>query len=677
MIKLPLNGNWTQENESDRVGSLAWTKNINLDKKGYIKLSPRSVNIFDSSETSANVGDTDFNIPVAFGRTSNGEFYMATTDEPFDVSLGNTDKTIAEDTDSNNPNLNFQSHGVWFQNRFHESTDTAVNYNTAGTWTANAITDLTPDVRHYMSVFASRNQICVSNGNVVKQYNTSYSNTTDLTIPSDFEITGLAYNNSRMAVITRLGNDTSGQNQESRFYLWDGASTGAISDAGVGAYATIAVKPYKTSFVILTSAGQLLYWNGGGFEELDSFPFYFSELHWGDLLNHFAYGDNIVVDGDTILINVGFDLSGVSRKLEEYLPSNPSGVWCYDPAVGLYHKYSPSLSRAYLHTIASASVNTTTDIFTTSSTIPETGNPVIMPTDTIADLNMNQVYYVIKLSSTTFKLATTYENALVANAIDITEVSSTNYLWMYDVKDYGASYFTASGAVGLFGTTSSAYKDILFGGRLLNTSLGSVSVLSMCVPQLENRGYGVTPKIFLNAKTETIESLVIKHAPLNTEDKIIVKIKDKDIFGIPNTTPSSQKTGSGAGLTWTSPNGCYTDINLAEVKTAFDAGEELELELIAGLGAGQMMKITSIAEGNGVYALELEDDVKGFVAGYQSYFSIDNWRYCGEVNYSTQQEGVFECPIAKTGKSPQFKIELRGYQTTVEDIFIKNHEHTK
>lgn len=674
MIKLPLNGNWTQENKSDRVGSLAWTKNINLDKKGYIKLSPRSVNIFDNSEDTTNVGDTNFNIPVALGRTSNGQFYLATTDEPFNINLANTAKTIAEDSASNNPNLNFQSHGAWFQNRFHESTDTTVGYNTAGTWTASAITGLTSGVRHYITTFASRNQICVSNGNVVKQYDTAYSNTTDLTIPSDFEITGLAYNNSRMAVITRLGNDSSGQNQESRFYLWDGASTGAISDAGVGAYATIAVKPYKTSFIILTSSGQLLYWNGGGFEELASFPFYFSELHWGDLLNHFAYGDNIVVDGDNILINVGFDLSGVSKKREEYLVSNPSGVWCYDPEIGLYHKYSPSLSRAYLHTITSGNINTTTNIFTTTSTIPNTGNPVIMPTNTISDLQIGQVYYVIKLSPTTFKLATSYDNAIIASAIDITSVSATNYLWLYDVRDYGISYYTSAGCVGLFDTTSSVYKDIIFGGRLLNTSLTAVSVLNMCVPQLENRGYAVTPKLFLNAKTETVESLVIKYAPLNTEDKIIVKVKDKDIFGIPTTTPNNSSDDT---LTWVTLTTATTTTDLSEVKTAFDAGEELELELTAGVGAGQMVKITNITESSGTYTLTIEEDIKGFVAGLKSYFSIDNWRYCGEVDSTNQQEGVFECPIGKAGKSLQFKIELRGYQTTVEDIFIKNHEHTK
>ena len=599
MIKLPLNGNWTQPNTSDRVGSLAWTKNINLGKKGYIKLSPRSVNIYDDSETINSIGDTDFDIPNAFGRVSNGEFYLSTNDEPFNITLGNVTKSILEDSGGNNPNLTDNSHGVWFKNAFHMSTSNNIRSVSGGTWSTDLISNLTSsDTRHYMAVFASRTQLCVSDANTVKQYDTSYSNTTNLTIPSDYEITGLAYNNSQLGVITRLGDDSAGQNNESRFYIWNGAGTSANSDAGVGAYATVAIRAYKTSFVILTSAGQLLYWNGGGFDELASFPFYFDDFTWGDLLNHFSYGDNLVVDGDTILINIGFDLRGISMKSENYISANPSGVWCFDPAVGLYHKYSPSLSRAYLHNITSGNIDLSTNTFTTTATIPPTGTPVIMPTSTIADLIVNKVYYVIRLTATTFRLATTYQNAMDIVSIDITSVSANNYLWMYDIKDFGISYYTKSGAITLFDTSSSIYRDVIFGNRLLNTSLVSQATLNMTVPHIENRGYLVTPKLFLNSNTELIESLVIKHAPLEDADKIIVKFKNKSIYGIPTVSPNNSSSDE---LTWTSGTTATTNTNLSEVKTAFDNGEEFELELTAGLGAGQMIKITDITDCWNIY----------------------------------------------------------------------------
>jgi len=42
MIRLPADTNekWFQPNNSDKFGSLWYTKNINLDEEGYIKLSP-------------------------------------------------------------------------------------------------------------------------------------------------------------------------------------------------------------------------------------------------------------------------------------------------------------------------------------------------------------------------------------------------------------------------------------------------------------------------------------------------------------------------------------------------------------------------------------------------------------------------------------------------------------
>lgn len=676
MIKLPLNGNWTQLNTSDRVGSLAYTKNINLDRKGYIKLSPRTVNIFDDREELANSSDTDFSFPVAFGRYDDGDFRLATTDEPFNISISDTDKTIAEDSSSNNPNLNFMSHGVWWQNRFHESTDTVVNYNSSGTWTASAITGLTSGKRHYMAVFASRTQLCVSDGNVVKQYDTSYANTTNLTIPSDYEVTGLAYNNSRMAVATRLGTDSEGQNSEARFYIWDGSGTAASSDAGVGTNSILAVRAYKTSFVIITSAGQLLYWNGGGFDELASFPFYFDDARFEDLLSFNTYGDIMTVDGDTILINIGFNIITVSRKQESYLVSNPSGVWCYDPEIGLYHKYSPSNSRAYLHAITEANVNTTTNIFTTSVTIPDTGNPVIMTLPKVTGLDVNTVYYVIKLSATTFKLATTKENAINLNAIDITAVDTIVYLWMYDIKDYGISYTTASGAISLFDTSNSVFKDAIFGGRIYHTDLNSMYALNMCSPFLENRGHFVTPKLFLNSTTENIQSITIKHAPLGGSDKIIVKMKQKDIFGIPTTTPNDTGTAGGY-ITWTSSTTATTDTDLSEAKTAFDNDDALEVELTAGLGAGQMINVTNLTETGGTYTITFEDEVVGYSTGLKSHFIIDNWKYLAEVDATTQTEGIFEVPIALDGKSPQFKVEMRGYNTTIEDMFIDNKKQLK
>ena len=669
-IRLPLNGKWTQPNSSDKFGSIIRSKNINLDKEGYIKLSPRMVNLFDSATDTTNSADTDFGIPVAFGKYTTGAMYIATTDEPFNLDFSENSKTIAEDSSSNNPNLTTSSHGVWWQNRFYESYDDGVSYNTSGTWTAGAITSLTSGKRHYMAVFKNKNSLAVSDGNTVKLYNTSHSNTITLTIPSDFEIIGLAYNNYQLGIITRLGGDSEGQNSEAYFFTWNGSSTEATTGVGVGSYIAHSITPYKSSFVILDASGRLLYFNGGGFDKLAQFPFYLEEFRWGNLTltGVLSYGNNMVVDGDIIYINVGFNLNGANSKLEDYMAENPSGIWCYDPEVGLYHRYSPSISRAYLNLVTEADINTTTDILTTSGVVPTTGNPIMLTSGTIGGLSLRTIYYIIRLSSTTFKLATTKQNAIDLNAIDLTSKSGNAHFITYELVDYGASYYPTSGAVGMWGTNTSIYQDLISGARMIDTSVNtSLEVLSSVTPYLENRGYFVTPRLYLNSITEQIPKIYIKHEPLDLNDSIIVKAKRIEIFNLPTTSPNAM---SGDEIVWTSTTTGTTNTDLSEAMTAFDAGVELELELTAGVGAGQMVKITGLTESSGTYTITVADEIIGVSVGLRSHFIVENWEYFDSVTYSTQKEGVFEVSIARESSAIQFKIELRGYKTSISELLI-------
>ncbi len=652
------------------MGSLWATKNVTLDEEGVIKLSPRMVNIFDNTD------DADFDLPVAFGRTTGGTFYVATKDEPFNVSLGGVTKTIAEDAASDNPNLTTNSHGVWWQNRFYESTATTVSYNSAGTWTADVISSLTSGVRHYLAVFKNKNSLAVANGNTVKLYNTSHSNTVTLTLPADYEVIGLAYNYYKLGIITRLGSDSSGQNSNSYFFTWDGVTTEAGSGVDIGAYTALGITPYKSSFAILSGEGQLLYWNGGGLDVLASFPFYFSPQRFNDNLNFQSFGDNMIVDGDTILINVAFDLDGAGEKSEKYTANNPSGIWCYDPSVGLYHKFSPSISKSYNHWITSANVDTTTNILTTSGTIPATGNPIILAGNggsALGGIQNRRIYYVIKLSATTFAFAETKELALAGVKVDITSAATNNYIWMYDIVDYGATRTDDTGAIAFFGAGTDWYTQIIGGTALYGSDDAVDEVMFMAVPFLDNVGYAITPKMFSNSKTEKIQSIVVKHRILGTHDKIIVKSKMKDYAGLPLTSVVSV---TATPAIWTSNNEFHTTTDLSDAKTVLDSGEELEIELVSGMGAGQMSKIVSISDAeSGVTSVVLTDEIVGAGAGLKSQFVIDNWKVCDEINVTNQTEGLFEVPISKDSKAPQFKFEFRGIGTAIEDILIINKSH--
>jgi len=673
MIRLPADTNekWFQPNNSDKFGSLWYTKNINLDEEGYIKLSPRTVTLYDE-ET-----DTDFGVPLAVGRFNNGQFLVAThSDANFNLTTSVSAITVTENTGTNEPTMTADSHAIFWQNSWLASTATAVlsrAISTSGSenWTSR-ITGLTNGMRHHLCVFASRTTLCVTNGNVIKQYNTSYTNTTDLTIPSDFEAVALAYNNGRLGVITRLGGATEGQNQQARFYIWDGATTAANTDAALGSHAAVAICAYKSSFAILTQAGQLLYWNGGGFEVLANFPFYYTDKVWGDILSQIGLGDLMLADGDIIYINIGLEVADYGRRLELGLQNSPSGVWCYDPKAGLYHRYSPSISQAYL--LSESSVDTSTDIITVSGTIPATGNIAryTFAATAIGGLSVNEDYYIIKVSATTMRLATSRENALAGTYINLTSAGSTSRFWAYDLVDYGNTHHFDTGGIALVGENNTLYQDILFGGDFVTTALSANDALCVAVPFLENRGYFVTPRIYPRGTKDTLQPLIVKFRPLDTNDKIVVKVKDRDVFGLPVVSPNGATTDE---LVWTSPNEGYTTSDLSEAKDYFDDGGELEMEFTGGAGAGQMVKISEINESGGTYSLVLAEDVIGASGTLKSYFIIDNWRTLTTITSDSNDEGQVSVPVDSAGKFVQFKIELRGYNTTIEELLINHTSH--
>lgn len=671
VIRLPtdLESKWKQPNNSDKFGSVWYSKNMNFDEEGYAKLSPRTINVADEASNS------DFGVPIAIGRFGFGDYQVATdSNANFDVGLSTTTISANENSGTNEPTLTSNSHALIWQSLWHASTATAVlsRVLTGGSneaWTSR-ITGLTSGVRHYMEAFTNLKTLCVTNANTVAQYSTGYSITglAQLVIPSDFEAVGLAYNNGVMGVITRLGSSSEGQNSEAYFFEWNGLVADAQKGYGVGSDACLAICAYKSSFAILTRAGQLLYYNGGGFDVLASFPFFYQDKIFGSFLNSSVLGDNMLADGDVIYINLGMDINEFNRKTENTIINCPSGLWCFDPEVGLYHRASPSLSKAYANTVSDANVNITTDLFTiTSGTIPATGNIARLTVNdsSITGILINQDYYIIKVSSTTFKLATTKANAIAGTAIDITAVGSggSKVFWMFDLVDYGVSYYDDTGCVALVGETTQVYQDFLIGAEIVTLADAVNDNLSVSVPYLENRGYFVTPKIFSSGVKDNAQKVFLKFRPLKTTDSIVVSARNEDIVGLPVSS-------SGSEANWTSPTEFYTTQDLSEAKTYFDAGGKLEVELISGAGAGQSVVVSDIDTDNTTYNLVLEEEVVGASSGVKSEFFIMNW---GRVKTITSSDkSPVEFPLGGSASWEQFKVELRGSDVAIEEVQYVN-----
>lgn len=674
-VKIPQNGKVSVPNNSDLFGNLWYTKNINLEEEGYIKLSSRSIALISEADDS-NVG-----IPVAFGRNGVGNnsttFFTATSNQAYDIVVGNVNLSTTEDTGTNNPSCSFDSSGLWFINRWHVSTNTKIFYKTAVNWTDSGVS-LTSGKAHPMESFRNRQTLCVGNGNTVLQYDTSYASSTTLTIPADYEVIGLSYSNNKMAVITMLSDTTSGQNQEAFLFVWDGANTSASQGFPVGSDTIMAIVPYKSSWVILTRAGQLKYFNGGGFENLANFPFYYSGVTLGDPQNREAFGTSMSVDGDVILINIGDDFNPYTQKGERIVQNNPCGIWCYDPDVGLYHRYSPSISLGSMITVTSGNINTTTDIFTkTAGTLPPTGSPIKYTSDRsnqIGGLSVGTVYFIIKITSTTFKLATTKANADAGNWIDITSTgAANNYFVGIDVLDFGVTTSTGrTGGIGLLGIQSNTFDHIIFGGEYVkyNSNI-DYATINLTISEFDNRGYFVTAKITSQEVTDNSQKVFIKYRPLKNQDLIVVKYKNDDVAGIPTST-SSATGGTSSRCNWTSSTTFTTTTDLSEVESYInDSDGECEVEIVNGAGAGQMAQISTITESSGTYTITLAEEIIGAASGYICDTIIDNWKKIGEITTS-DTKGWMEFPINKSSKYIKLKVELRGSNTTVEELQLVN-----
>lgn len=674
MIRIPNTDNqFSIPNNSDKFGNLHYAKNINFDEEGYLKLSPRAVSLVNETDNAS------FDIPTAIGRLQSDVFLVATTDRPFEVQLSE-DAGISADVDNgtNAPTLTFDSQGAWWQNRWYVTDTDDLWYRdpSTGDWTDANVT-LTAGKNHAVAVFRSRVQLCIANGNEVIQVNTSHSSTTNLTIPADYEVIGLAYNNNVMAVATRLSDTAAGQNQEAHLFIWDGATTSANQGFAVGSDAIMSVIPYKSSFVVLTRTGNLMYFNGGGFQILASLPFYFRNITWGDARNPEVFGNNMFVEGDVIYINVNTYYERFGKKGERYLQGSPGGIWCFDPKVGLYHRYSPSISEVSRLTVTDSNINTSTDVLTTSAgTIPATGNPIkyIHNRSTkIGGLQPGEVYYVIKLSSSTLSLATTRENALNGVKIDITSVGdNNNYFLALDQTDFGQSLIERTGAISQSERPNHVQDGLVFGGEYYRVSSTSSTDahLNFLSSGFKNIGYIVTPKIYSQQVQDIYQKLFVRYRPLQTGEYIYIKQKHEDILGLPVTTPQD-----GVSVNWTSNREFYTTADLSEAKTYLDLGGKrgLECEIIAGAGAGGMSQISSIHEEDGTYSVVLENDILGASSGRVSDILIDNWVLIDTIDNTG--DGTKEIPLETSSKSVKYKIVMEGSDITIEDLLLVNKEH--
>ena len=331
--------NWTQQNKGDRYPVLNSTRNINLEKRGYIGLSRRM------SYLKKNGGLTTM-IPAIRVHTAAQEYKIASAGgNMYDMTYNL--QTIAQDADATT--LSQYTDIITFGSAtyYTQSATGSLYYRAGGSgaYTTIAASLTTSSTPHPMEIFETKNLLCIGNGNAIVCITAGNTvSATVLTLPSNFTIVWLKYFNNRMYVGTVSQNGA-----DATLFEWDGATAAANFGYKVAGRGIVSGCVYDQSVVVLTSRGELLRFGGGGFTQLATLPFFQDkDASWSfdpSILDHQAQGNSMDVVDEYLYINIANNLL-IKNNEYEVMPEFPAGVYQYHQDFGLVHKLSASQSTS-------------------------------------------------------------------------------------------------------------------------------------------------------------------------------------------------------------------------------------------------------------------------------------------------------------------------------------------
>lgn len=677
MLRLPTQEEkkWIQTNTSDLSGNLFATKNINFDSEGYLSLSSAVPALYSQAN------DANFDEVAAFCRCDDYGYYAGTSDEPFQVDEYRPYGVLPTEiltAGAQSPGI--YGGAIFFGNSMIVSRGSGVSYYTpsSNTWTdTNISLSSTAQSQHQIAHFLSLNALAVANVSDVALYEYPISATptpfasggvnSKVILPANFYVTGIAYFNDNLYIGTM-----NRQGGKAAMYVWDGTGTAAQSVYEVDSVIIWDVTAYEDSIVVITGSGQLLRFNGSGFTQLSALPIYYSDRMMADETNLAMYRNTLKANGDLLYINWSSD--AYTYKIND----QPDGIWCYDPKVGMYHRYALSGAVAIYDTISTSDVNTGTDIITVT-TAPITGTECIYNADgstVIGGLTHGEKYYVIYVSATTIKLAATLADANAGTAIDLTGTgNASQVLTFFPATDFGQKYTGRSSALLPYSRIIEEPQfgsDLLWSGDISSRTLSTTGIMGSSTPLITNRGYFITPKILSTQVTDHYNRVNLKFTPFKYEtDAIIIKYRNFD----DNNTDQFLDNGSPAQwkAIWTSANTFTTvESGMAAFTPDAQGAYNYEVEFVKGGGSGYMSNITDIQESSGTYTVTLDEDYPYYESGDEAFFIVRNWKRWKTITYGSSDAGqsFLNDQLGAEGKFIQFKIELRGVGIRIEELLV-------
>lgn len=644
-MQIPSNNIWTQTNEGKQLGVLGDTFNIDLETPGQLSGAKKSVAYLHEYVF------TNMTYPLAVVYYA-GDYIVVTSDEAYKFSL----ITLTGSTISGYPaGVAVNSDAVVCYNRLYISLDTNIDYWDGSSWT-NGVEAITTGLPHPLEVFDSQTtyKLAVGNGNKVYLIDSSGNKySTELTLPNQFRVTTLRYRNGYLYVGTR--NIYGG---EARVFLWNGSGANAQYEVSVGANWVFSMTAYKGSVACITDKGQLLYINGSSSEELAALPIYYEkntrwQNHLGLQLNGKVFNRGMEVVGDSIYINIDGEVDvGECLKMK-------SGLWIYNPKVGLYHHAQASNDR--MRSDASISVSNS-EITTSGTHYLKTGDAVVFTNITgLTGVTRDKTYYAYVTSATKLKLATSRTALQAGNYITIGgSVSSETFMYAQN-RDQGVRNHT-SGAIGRI--VSEERVPTLFAGDIMYGALvEDLDGVGKYTLQILIDAYNVsrfsTQRIYSdNISQVWKESYAFIDGIKNDGESVIVKSRARE----------DRETGviTGTWLTTTTINCSASDQDV----TVPAVGDEIIIT--DGYGRGYSTVITEINNSSTVYSFTVEDSL-GTINGAVSFYS-KNFKKLDSFNNSRIEDEYVKASCGDEGKSAwiQLEYEMRGFSPDINKIELTN-----
>lgn len=351
IIQIPQpKGTFVQINQGEQSGNLFASWNLDL-KSNPPKMRVSPTLAVDTSSTD----DATLVAPIAFVRnmanSGSVDTYFTVCDQAvFKLKVSDLGSTpFVKDASGPTTELSrLYSDAVNFNGSLIVSLKTDLAKLTAGTWTSSwwisglAQSPFAANTPHPLCVGFTK-ELLIGNGNLVASVDiTNTVNSARLTLDTAYEVMWIRSGSFAYWIGARHK-----YGGEAKVFKWDGASQYVVAEYGVASDITFAGVIKDEIPYTVNGRGQLLEFNGGGFQEIARFPItdnknsVFKDGLTTYPININRNGMDLIDNNIHILLNAAID-DGNGTAFTPLLENMLSGVWQYTRENGLHHRYSIS-----------------------------------------------------------------------------------------------------------------------------------------------------------------------------------------------------------------------------------------------------------------------------------------------------------------------------------------------